>query len=78
MCWLMGMVFQSPVELGWVRHRRVENSAGETCSNLQKMAHPWAKKCTNLGPNYQWLVPLPERNMPSNRWKSVLHLLFEK
>ena len=24
------------------------------------------------------LVPLPERKMPRNEWKSVLHLLFEK
>jgi hypothetical protein len=25
-----------------------------------------------------WLVPLPERNIPRNDWKSRAHLLFEK
>jgi len=32
----------------------------------------------SIKPKPPWLVPLPERKMPRNEWKSGMHLLFEK
>jgi hypothetical protein len=62
----------------------------EHSRHLPEPAGNWAECSTESAPMLEflaqgsikaeppWLVPLPERKIPRNEWKFVIHLLFEK
>jgi hypothetical protein len=52
--------FGVSVTMEWVGYSADERKQSQNCSNLQKMAHPWAKKCVNLEPNYHWGHAAPD------------------